>query len=522
MMHRSDRKRSAEQGLAVALRTLGLPGSPEAHFREIVQRALQSIVLLAPDGIILEANERACASLGASRDALLGVCIWDAPSWKNTAEIRQRLRASLSAANRGVAVHQETDLPGPEPTALDLTLNPVRDSGGGVVMIVCEWRDVSDRRRAELALKESEERFERIVALAVDAIISIDEAQNITLFNQGAEQIFGFHAAEVIGKPLDLLLPRELAKLHAKEVQAFAAGPDEARRMGQRRQIFGRRKNGEIFSAEASISKATVGGRRVFTAVLRDVTERWAAEQEKTELLAATQRARETAERAVAQRDEMLGIVSHDLRNPLSAIGMCAQVIADEKTPREERVRLAETVQESVEWCQRLIADLLDIASIEAGKLSIDRKRVDPVVIVGRALSLFELPASQRGLNLRADGLEHVPDALGDSGRILQVLANLIGNAIKFTPAGGTVTVSADSDDGNVVFGVRDTGSGIRADELSRVFERRWRSVEKNTEPGSGLGLAIAKGIVDAHGGRIWVDSAPGEGSRFRFAIPVA
>jgi signal transduction histidine kinase len=102
------------------------------------------------------------------------------------------------------------------------------------------------------------------------------------------------------------------------------------------------------------------------------------------------------------------------------------------------------------------------------------------------------------------------------------VLSNLIGNAIKFTAAGGTITVSAEAVDGNIVFSVQDTGSGIRADELPRVFERRWRSVEKSTEPGSGLGLAISRGIVNAHGGRIWVDSAPGEGSRFQFSIPLA
>lgn len=517
-----ERRRATERVLAEALRALGDEDGRGAHFRQIVERALQSIALLSPDGAILEANPRATESLGAPRTQLVGSIIWDAPAWAGVPELRQRLRASISAARRGVAVHQESDLKsGPDPVAIDLAFNPVQDATGSVVMIIAEWRDVSDRRRAELELRESEERFQRIVSLAVDAIISIDEAQNITLFNQGAEQIFGFHASEVVGKPLEVLLPRELAKLHGKEVRAFSEGRDEARRMGQRRQIFGRRKNGEIFSAEASISKATVGGRQTFTAVLRDVTERWAAEQEKTELLAATQSAREVAERAVAQRDEMLGIVSHDLRNPLSAIGMCTGALADDATPAQDRKRLAETVYESVEWCQRLIADLLDIASIEAGKLSVTKAAIDPVIAVGRALSLFEIPAQQRGLSLRTEGGEHLPPANGDLERILQVLANLIGNAIKFTPAGGAVTVGAEHADGNIVFSVRDTGIGIRAEETPHVFERRWRSVERSTEPGSGLGLAIARGIVHAHGGDIWVDSAPGEGSRFQFSIPV-
>ncbi len=520
MQEQLGRRRSAEKALATALGALGR--SDGNHHQEIVDRALQSIAVLTPDGLILDVNTQAVETLGTSRDALLLVPLWDAPGWAKVPEIRQRLRAALSAAKQGVTVHQESEIPGdPEPLTVDLVFNPAKDTHGHVALIVAEWRDVSGRHRAETALRESEERFERIVALAVDAIISIDESQHITLFNHGAEQIFGYQTAEVLGKPLDMLLPRELAKLHGKEVRAFAEGRDEARRMGQRRQIFGRRKNGEIFSAEASISKATIGGRIAFTAVLRDVTERWAAEQEKTELLATTQRARDIAERAVAQRDEMLGIVSHDLRNPLSAIGMCAGVIADDTTTPDERARLADTIVESVGWCQRLIADLLDISSIEAGTLSITRGDVDPLIVVGRALNLFELPAAERELALRAEGMEHLPHLHADGGRLLQVLVNLIGNAIKFTRAGGSIAVSAEQVDDSVVFSVRDTGIGIAPDEIPMVFERRWRSVEKSTEPGSGLGLAIARGVVHAHGGRIWVDSAPGEGSHFRFSIPI-
>ena len=493
-----------------------------SYSEEIVSRALHSIALLAADGTILEVNVQAVRALGAPRDELLGVSIWDAPSWTNVADLRHRLRAALSAASRGVTVHQESELPGESATTtIELSFNPVKTGDGTVVLVVAEWRDVSDRKRAETALRESEERFQRIVSIAVDAIISIDDEQRILLFNQGAEQIFGYSASEVLGKTLDVLLPPELGALHVKEVRAFGEAKEAARRMGQRRQIFGRRKNGEVFRAEASISKADIGGRRLFTAVLRDVTERWSAEEEKTELLTAAQSARETAERAVAQRDEMLGIVSHDLRNPLSAIGMCAEVLADDATPADERKRLSETIHESVEWCQRLIADLLDIASIEADKLSVERESVDPVLILGRALSLFELPATEREVKLVPAGVEHLPALNADPERLLQVLANLLANAIKFTPAGGTVTMGAEVADNAVVFTVSDTGIGIPADQLPHVFERRWRGTAKGTDPGTGLGLAIARGIVDAHGGRIWAESTPGKGSTFRFAVPL-
>jgi PAS domain S-box-containing protein len=519
----AERRRRAAELLAEALRTIrGQPAPDYAQFQEIVERALQCIALLAPDGTVLEANAQAVRALGAARDELVGTSVWDAPAWASVPELRHRLRAALSAATRGVTVHQESELPGEAgTTTIDLSFNPVKSAGDQVALVVAEWRDVSDRKRAEAALRESEERFQRIVSIAVDAIISIDDAQRIVLFNQGAEQIFGYTASDMIGKSLEVLLPPELGSIHAKEVRAFGEAKEVARRMGQRRQIFGRRRNGEVFRAEASISKTEIGGRRLYTAVLRDVTERWAAEEEKSELLASAQNARAVAERAVAQRDEMLGIVSHDLRNPLSAIGMCAEVLASDETPADERTRLSETIHESVEWCQRLIADLLDIASIEADKLSIERTPTDPVVAMGRALSLFELSATDRSISLVPAGKEHLPSLNADPERLLQVLANLVGNAIKFTPEGGTVTLSAESSNGAVLFSVADTGIGIPPDQVPHVFERRWRGTAKGTDPGTGLGLAIARGIVEAHGGRIWVESKPGAGSTFQFTIPL-
>lgn len=492
----------------------------DGHFREIVSHSVKATTLIAPDGMIVEANELAAASLGDAGDDPRGSTIWDAPKWAASSEVRQKTRTAVAAAAKGVAVRHELDLPG-DGITVDLSVSPIADAAGVVVLIVAEWRDVTRRKRAEAGLRESEERFHRIVSIAADAIISIDDAQRITLFNQGAEQIFGYNADEVIGKPLELLLPKELAPIHDKEVRAFAESSDTSRKMGQRRQIFGQRKSGEVFSAEASISKATIGGQRVFTAVLRDVTERWAAEQEKTELLAAAQGARDIAERAVRQRDEMLEIVSHDLRNPLSAIAMCAGILADDTTDADERIRLAETIHESVEWTQRLIADLLDIASIEAGKLSIDRAPFDPMLAIGRTLSLFELPVAEREIKLKVEGDEHLPRITADAERVLQVLANLVGNAIKFTPAGGTITISGTLDGEHVVFSVRDSGSGIEPEHLPHVFDRRWHS-DKPGIRGTGLGLAIARGIVQAHGGRIWVASTPGEGSLFQFSIPVA
>jgi len=512
----------AAQELASALQKLGGGAEGGSHFRVLVDGSLSAMSLLAPDGAILDANALACASLGAARDELLGTALWDTPPWSDAPESRQRVRALISAAARGVTVRQETPAAGETgSTTLDLAFNPVTDSSGAVALIVAEWRDVSDRRHAEDALRESEERFQRIVSIAVDAIISIDDAQRITLFNQGAEHIFGYTASEVLGQPLELLLPPGTGPLHAREVHSFGESAALARRMGERRQILGRRKNGEIFNAEASISKATIGNTRVFTAVLRDVSERWLAEQHKSELLAAAQHAQAVAERTTRQRDEMLEIVSHDLRNPLSAVTMCAGLLADPETPQDQRERLATTMTDAIEWANRLISDLLDIASIEAGRLSIQRRQVDPVIAIGQALSLFETLAAERGLRLHAAGVEHLPPIDADPRRLLQVLANLLANAVRFTDAGGAITIGADVADGAIAFSVRDTGSGIAREDLPHLFERRWHTGEPGPEGGTGLGLFIAHGIVEAHGGRISVESEPGRGTLFQFTIPL-
>ena len=231
----------------------------------------------------------------------------------------------------------------------------------------------------------------------------------------------------------------------------------------------------------------------------------------------------EASRRATRTRDQVLGIVSHDLRNPLSAIGMCAAALGDDATLTSlERQRLVATIRDSVDWTHRLLADLLDIASIEAGRLSIVPRPIDPIVVISRALELFELSAEGRVIQLADDVPDTLPTIIGDEQRILQVLANLIANALKFTPPHGRVTLGAAVRGGEVVFRVSDTGPGIAPEHLGHIFDWFWRASHERAERGTGLGLAIAKGIVDAHGGHLTVDSTPGHGATFSFTIPRA
>jgi len=231
----------------------------------------------------------------------------------------------------------------------------------------------------------------------------------------------------------------------------------------------------------------------------------------------------EESRRATRTRDHVLGIVSHDLRNPLSAIGMSANALSTATAlGSDERVRLVATIRDAVTWMQRLLGDLVDVAAIEAGRLSMNPRRVDPVVLLGRSLNLFEQSATGVMVQLAPEVPEWLPAIVADEERILQVLANLISNARKVTPATGVITLGARAVDGAVRFSIADSGPGIPREHHQRIFDWFWRASHERAERGTGLGLAIAKGIVDAHGGRIEVESTPGHGATFSFTVPTA
>lgn len=368
------------------------------------------------------------------------------------------------------------------------------------------------------SLRLSEAKFSGIISIASEAIISVDDSQSIVLFNQGAEQIFGYLADEVMGKPLDVLLPEEYHHTHREEVREFGRSPVMARRMGDRdTHIMGRRKNGEIFPAEASISKQEIGGHWLFTAVLRDISERKRIEKENAELL-------ERAQDAARTRDDVLRIVSHDLGNSLSGILVTTRVLLRTlpETPgnRDTRKRI-ESIRHLTEQMQRLRQDLLDVARIEAGHLSIVAERHEPEALVDSVFDDFEALAQESGLKLLREVDPHLPQVVVDRERILQVFSNLVTNAIKFTPVGGAVTLGAHRVDGVVRFSVSDEGSGIPPEDLPHIFDRYWQAKSAN-RAGAGLGLAIAKGLVEAQGGSIEVASAVNEGSAFSFSLPAA
>ncbi len=232
---------------------------------------------------------------------------------------------------------------------------------------------------------------------------------------------------------------------------------------------------------------------------------------------------RELSDDALATRDEFLGIVSHDLRSMLNAMVGSAALIekgALQKDLVEQVVTHARRIQRSGARMNRLIGDLVDIASIKAGVLAVTREVGDPTTVVTEAVDTFQVQAAATGVSLAAEIVPPPSLAAFDSARILQVLTNLLSNAIKFTPARGRILVHVERFGDEIRFAVSDTGVGIATDKLEAVFVRFFQ-VTENDRRGVGLGLYISKAIVQGHGGRIWAESMIGEGSTFSFTLPI-
>ena len=231
----------------------------------------------------------------------------------------------------------------------------------------------------------------------------------------------------------------------------------------------------------------------------------------------------QAAQEATRARDEMLGVVAHDLRNPLGSIKMASALLLETLSGAEPspQWKQAEIINRSADRMNRLIQDLLDVRRVERGSLLVEPRPVPVSLLVSEALEMLQPLAAANSLELEVEMPEPTLAARADPPRIYQVLSNLVGNAIKFTPAGGRIRVLVRGENGEVCLSVIDSGPGIPPDELPHIFGRFWQG-KRGDLRGLGLGLAIAKAIVEAHGGRIWVESHVGEGSAFFFTLPLA
>jgi len=365
-----------------------------------------------------------------------------------------------------------------------------------------------------------------ILSIADDAIICVDEMLNIVMFNHGAERIFGYTTREAMGQPLDMLLPERARATNGDHVADFRASGQTARRMAQRGAISGRRKNGDEFPAEASIShwEANRGSGidSLYTVILRDITDRRMRENE-------LEHARDAAEAAMQAKSMFLANMSHELRTPLNAVVGMTSLLLNTVTTDEQR-DYAETIRGSGEALLTIINDILDYSKIELGKLEIERHPFDLRRAIEESMDLISPQAGERNLNLAYFIDDTVPATLvGDVTRVRQVMVNLLSNSAKFTHQGEIIVnvdaMRLDERSGQphfeIHFAVRDTGIGIPPDRIQSLF-KSFSQVDASTTRkygGTGLGLAISKRLAEVMGGSRLLELAGGHGSVFNFTI---
>ena len=474
------------------------------QWERIFESVDEGVIALDAEGRFLYANAFGAAVFGTEPDRLVGRMVADFTRQEATATLAGIIeRTAEDVGSAQVEVYAPL-------TGKWHAVRSYRAASGVTVFL----QDITDRKLAEDALRVSEAKFAGIVDISADAIISIDADQRIVHFNKGAEEIFGWKAAEMIGQTLDRLIPERFRAGHPRQIRNFAASPVAARRMGERREIAGLRRNGAEFPAEASISKISIGDQRIFTVVLRDVSER--KEREET-----YRRLYKEAQRAIAARDDVLSFVSHDLGNPLAAVRIASAVLLKRVQPEDPDYVHVAGIREAVEQAQRLIRDLLDIQKIEAGKLPLHFETLDIGTLIDDAVQSLRPLIDERELRIERKAGSDRARAEADRERVLQALTNLLGNAVKFSPPGGTIAVAAAQQGDEVVLSIRDAGPGIAADDLPHIFDRYFQA-QKRGKVGHGLGLSIVQAIARAHAGRAWAESTPGVGSTFYFALPTA
>jgi len=388
---------------------------------------------------------------------------------------------------------------------------PVSDRDGRVVRIAGIAEDVTERTRGELRSRE-------LIEAAPDAMVIIDASGQILLVNAQTEQLFGYERAELMGAPVEVLLPERYRERHREHRNAFLAAP-RVRPMGMGIELYALRKSGEEFPVEISLSPLETDRGPVVSASIRNITEVRHAQRELARQRDALEIANQDLARSNSELEQFASVASHDLQEPLRKLVSFAELLRSDlggELPERASQDL-EFITDAARRMRTLVRDLLTLSRTGTSEMKVRTVSLD--ACVDRVLESLDLRVSETRAVITRDRL---PDVSGDTTLLEELFQNLLSNALKFVAPGETprIHVSAEAGpDETWVIGVRDEGIGIdpeRANEIFRPF-RRLHSIDKY--PGTGIGLAIARKAVDRHGGRLWVESRRGSGSHFRFTL---
>jgi protein-histidine pros-kinase len=509
----------------------------EAKFRDLLESTPDAIVMVNVSGHIVQVNSQAEAMFGHSRAELLGQPIeillpsrFAGPHLAHRSAFFSHPRARTMGAGLDLFGKRKNGAEFP----VEISLSPIQTEEGTLVMSAI--RDITDRKRAD-------QKFRGLLEAAPDAILIVDRTGSIVLVNTQTERLFGYGREDLLGQKVELLLPDRYRGQHPGHRDRFFASP-QVRPMGVGLQLYGRRKDGSEFPIEISLSPLETEEGTLVSSAIRDITERKRFEaqlqQKNLELAAANQ-----------AKDRFLASMSHELRTPLNGIigftGTLLMKLPGPLNPAQER-QLG-IVRSSADHLLALINDLLDVARIDAGKLDFKPETVDCQAALEEVVAALRPQAEAKGLAMVVAGPVQGPaqgSAQGstqglaqglapdpalrptlrtDERALRQILTNLAGNAIKFTPAGAvnlSIRRTSRDDCPGVAFDVADSGIGIRAEDQPRLFAAfsRLSTPQDKMPEGTGLGLHLSQKLAQELGGAITLHSIFGQGSTFTLFLP--
>jgi PAS domain S-box-containing protein len=510
------------EGLSVYLRDI-----TERKRGEATSRLLVSIVESSEDAIISKDLKGVINSWNKAAERLFGYTAAEAIGQPVTmlipAERSDEEPTILDRIKKGQSVdHYETIRQRKDGSLLDisLTISPLKNEEGIITGASKIARDISERKR-----REKEVSFQAHLLSAVEqAVIATDLNGTILYWNNFAERLYGWSSAEALGANIIDLTPATDTRETAEEILATLAKGDS-----WSGEFLTRKKDGSLFPAQVTDSPifAQDGQLIGIVGVSIDVTERKLAEEERARLLASERQARSEAEEANNLKDEFLATLSHELRNPLNVILGYAEVLlrSDEAKQSEFIRRAAEILKRNAMAQSQLVRDLLDLSRLHMGKLSLNREAVSLRATIGNAVETVQDEAKAKQVEVKVVSPEEVLFVDADPLRLEQAVWNLLNNAVKFTPAGGTVTVRLSREANQGVLTVEDNGEGIDSAFIPHVFEmfRQADGTNSRRHGGLGIGLALVQQLVERQDGSVSAFSAgPGQGSQFTIRLPLS
>jgi PAS domain S-box-containing protein len=400
----------------------------------------------------------------------------------------------------------------------NVVVTALRDADGGLRGFSELVRDVSDRKKSEEALRESEARLRAVVETAVDGIITIDDQGLILLFNPAASRIFGYSPQEVAGKDVSLLMPAPISEAFQGHLQEYLkTGIKKV--IGIGREVTARRKDGTLFPMDLAVSETWLGEFRTFTGIVRDISGRRQVDNELA-------KAKEDAEAANRSKSEFLANMSHEIRTPMTAILGFANMVVNKEQDKAGRIECAQIIRRNALHLLELINEILDLSKIEALQMKMESVPSDLMVLLSEIISLMRPRAMEKGLEFEVVFDGPIPRQIRtDPMRLRQILVNLLGNAVKFTDTGKITLRISDEGAGTTAIlpriDVIDSGIGMSPEQLSRLFRPFTQADESVTRKfgGTGLGLTISARLAKLLGGDITVATKLGAGSTFTLKI---